>query len=803
MLYAWWIEAQTAMRSLLRRKGFTAVTVIPLAVGIGDTTTLFSVVYGALLKSLPYTEPDRLMRIGERGESAAPDAIWSISVANFLDLEAGTDAFENLAAYSFHGFNLSGRGIPERYRGLLVTHDFFGVLGMPPELGRDFLPEDDRPGAEPVVILGRALWRQAFGGDPSVIGETVTLDGIQHRIIGVANREFGFVADPQLWVPFAWSEEQRAGRRGRWIEAIGRLAPGATAQAGLAELRVLYAGLADAYPRVNGNRSVGGRTLRDWLVGRSAPRRLLLFGGAAVLVLLIACANVANLGLARAETRNQELAVRAALGAGPYRLARLLMSESVILALLGGALGTVLALVGVDLLLARVGQWIPRALQISVSGMALAFALSLSVLTGVLVGIVPTLRLKFENLQGHLGQGRSGLASLRTSARRVLVVTEIALALVLVAGAGLMIRSVWRLSRVDLGVDTKGLVTFVLALPDSKYPDPPAALAYYDAALSEIAAIPSVSAVGAQNRKLLYGGGNARITVQDEPHLGFEGLVETRETTPGLFTALGMRVIMGRSFTEQDRRNGGVVIVNRAFVRAVFGSSQPLGRSFAPSNSEGLFTIVGVVNDVRDFGPDEAAPPIAYYPYGAGPWGTWPYLVVAARVEGNPLRAVPTIRERLAVIDPEVPLAEIATMEDIATETLGAQRRTALFLFGLFAVVALALGAVGIYSVMAYTVEQRTREMGIRRALGASADSVIRLVLRQSLWLAGIGVGIGLLGALALGRALSSLLFDVSPFDPITLASVAAILVGVALAACYLPARRAASVSAMEALRHD
>lgn len=801
----WLRTIRVSFRSVTRRPGYAALVILTFATGIGATTALFSVVYGALLKPLPYPDSDGLIRFGERGVAAAPDAIWSISVANYLDLDREARSFQGLAAYSSVGFNLSGRGLPQRIRGLRVTHDFFDVLGLPPAFGRDFAEEDDVEGAEPVVMLSTGLWQRLFGGDPEVLGRELTLDGISHRIVGVASEEFvfPFPFDTQLWLPFAWTGEQRVLRRSRWIEGIGRVSPGTPREAGTSELSVLFAGLTEEHPGVNADRTIGVKTLDGWITGSDTPRRLLLFSGASLLVLLIACANVVNLGLSRAEGRRRELAVRAALGSGRLRLTGLLLSESVLLALAGGVLGTLLAVAGTDLLLVRLGQWIPRATDIGLNGPVLLFALGTSLVAGCLVGIVPALRLPMGNLQSRLGDGRSEISLGPASTRRALVVVELALSLVLLAGAGVLSQSLWRLSQVDMGVEGEGVVSFSLSLPAGKYPDREASLAFFDAALESLRQIPGVAALGAQNRALFDRGGNGPVAVFEEPNPGFRGFMENREITRGLFETLGMRMLQGRPFSSQDRDAGGVAIVNEAFVRTVLGDTPPLGRRFAPQGSEGPFTIVGVVSDVRDGGPEQAPLPTAYYPHGAGPWGYWPYLVAMVRSSGDPLELVPALRRRIAELDPEVPLAEVTTLEARRVQTLGSQRLTAAFLFNLFGALALLLGTGGVYSVMAFTVTQRMREMGLRRALGASGREIIQGVVGQGLALTGIGVAIGFPGVVALRRVLSELLFEISALDAATLAGVAALLAGTAVLACWLPARRAARVDPMTALRQD
>ncbi len=798
----WTGDVRFALRSLKSQPTYLIASLLILGVGIGTASALFSVIYGAVLKPLPYPDAERLTRFGEASVEASAGSVWSISPANFLDLDEGVTSFENLAAYRYSRWALSGSDGPRRVLGMEVTADFFSVLGIGAETGRLFSASDDVDGAVPTVVLSNELWRTEWGGAASAIGGEIKLDGVTHVIIGVASRDFVFPATPELWRTHRWTAAERLERQSRSFEGIGRLKAGATQEVGLSDLKRVYGSLAELNPETNSNRTAGARGFSGWLVRSSDSTRLFLLGGAAALLLVIACANVMSLGLARNHSRNLELAVRTALGAGRARLARLLVAESLVVALASGAVGALVASSGTSLLVHRFGSSIPRSQHVSVDLVTIGFIVGLSLAIGVAVGITPILGPGARDLRKNLTQARGGMSREKTLLFRGLVVVEVALAVVLVSGSGLLVRSVWNLSKVDMGVDAGGVITFSLDLPRERYRDVGSFLRTYDAIQREIVSLPGVLFAGAQNRTFMQGGGNTSFEVPGQTS-SFSGMVETRQITADLFEALGMRMLLGRRFSERDRFEGAPVIINEAFAVTFFADQSPVERTVRPGGSQQSFSIVGVVSDIRDFGPEDPARPTAYFAFGNGPWRSFPNLTFAVRTQGDPMSLIPTMRRRVQTIDADLPLANIKTMETIVTEQLGAARRSAFFLLNAFGLLALMMSAAGLFSVMSYGVAQRTHEVGVRMALGATAGGILTLVVKQGLALVALGSVVGTAVAIGLGQTLRGFLFGVSPSDPILLVVVPLVLFSVSLGACYLPARRAASIEPTQALKHE
>jgi putative ABC transport system permease protein len=797
-------DLRYAWRSLRRQPGYAVIAVATLALGIGANTAIFSVIYGSVLRPLPFPDAGRVMRIADQGQGSSPYAMSNMSVLNFLDLREEVELFEDLVPYVSWSATLSGDRAPRRLRGQRIGTGFFALLRMPPQLGREFLPEDLVPGAPPVAVVSDALWRREFEGDPDILGTMVTLNSVSYAVVGVASADFSFPHyNPDVSTPLVFSQDQLQRRRRRSIDGLGRLKAGVTPEAGLRELRTLFGRLEERYPEANEGRTMTALPVHQWMVGQRGPRLLRLFGGAVLLVLLIACVNVANLMIARSETRQRELAVRAALGASRLRLARHFLSESLLLALLGGALGAVAAVWGVDLLVALYGRSFPRAEEIGVNGVVLSFAMLVSLSAGSVVAIIPALRARPDRLHTALKQG-GRVASGGLGVRQILVVSEMALAVVLVAGAGLLVNSVWRLSRVDLGVREDGVLTFNLALPQAKYETNASVTSFYGALVADLTTIPGVAEAGVTSRTPLRGGNNGWLSIVGVTDPEPRPLIELRNATPGFFHAVGIQLVAGRLFTADDHRQGAnVVVVSEALGRALLPGADLVGRFVSAPDSDDSYEVVGVVSDIRDFGPERDAPPTIYWPLGGGPYGYRPWMTVTVRAAGDPLSVLPLIRDRVRVLDPDLPITDVATLRDLMADAIGTNRRSAMSLLGVFAGLALVLGAVGIYGVMSYTVAQRTRELGLRIALGATQGRVLRSVLHQGVRIAAVGVVLGLAGSVAASRLLSSFLFEVTAYDPGTLAAVAVILTATALVACYVPARRAARVEAMEALRHE
>jgi predicted permease len=804
-------DVQSGVRALARRPAYTLAAVSTFALGIGVTTAISSVVYGALFRPLPYEEAERLVRIGDRsvrqavpGErTAAQLSFSSMSIANFLDLRMSARDFENLEAFAYSEYNLTGESGPQRVRGLQVSPGFGGLLRVRPVLGRDLEAADARPGAAPVVLLGHGLWRDHFAGDAAIVGRAIMVDHVATTVIGVLPPTFSFPAAPQLWTPFRWDNELLTMRRRRSIDGIGRLAPGVAVERGRAELERIFARLAQAYPEENAAWTVEVAPLADWMIGRS-QRLLLLFGGATVLVLFIACVNVANLGLARALDRRHELAVRTALGAGRYRLARHFVLESVLLALAGGALGLVVAYGCTRLLIVQYGSTIPRAGEIGVDGAMLTIGLIVALLSGVAAGLVPALRVRGERLQLALREGGRGVMGGRERLRHALVILEVALAVMLSAGAGLVVRTIHQLERIDLGIDERGVLAFTIGLPAAHYASDDAIMAFYATLLEQVQAMPGVTEAGATMRRPLMGGTNQfmrRADRADEP-----SLTEVREVTPGYFAALGTPLERGRAFRSGDAVPGsGVVLVNAALARAWFEGEDVIGLRVATHDGTESWEIAGVVGDVAEFGPTEPARPTVYWPYGShGIYaGVSSRMTVLVRAAGDPLALLPAIRDRVRALDPDLPIADITTLADLAARTVGSQRRSAMAMLASLAALALVLGAIGIYGLVAFTAARRRRELGVRVALGATTASVSGLVLLQGARLAATGALLGFAAALAGSRILADLLWQVQPADPFTIAGVALLLFVTTLLACAVPARRAARLDPLDALRAD
>lgn len=792
-------ELRQSVRSLGRQPTHTVVALLTLALGICATTAIFSIIDGALLQPLPYAEAERLLRVGSTTGGAG---LSSMSMPNVEDLRSGARGISGIAAYQHWWFNLSALGAdaaadiapPIRVSGLRVEPGFFGLLGVPPSRGRDFSAQDVAATA-PVIIIGDRLWRSRFGADAAIVGRQVMLDLVPRTVVGVLPPDFAFLRDPQVFVPLPASAPRLRERRARQVDALARLAPDVTLDAGVEELRARYAALAESYPESNEGWSVNAVPALEWRV-RDARRQLWLFGGAVALVLAVACTNVANLSLVRAETRHRELSVRAALGAGRAGLVRLLVVENVLLAIGAAALAAAATPVVVRVLVTSFGTAIPRAEEVAVDARALLFTIGLGVLTGVFVGLVAALQVGRQSLVPGMSDGARGATS-RRRLRESLIVVEVALAVVLVSGATLLLGSVARLRAIDLGVEERGVLTFALGLPAARYTTPDEMNRFWDELISSLEGLAGVEAVGLATRAPLNGGTNGNMSL-----VGGEGespLMEARAVTAGYFRALGMQLLAGRMLQRGDREAGGGVLVNEAFARAM--GNDVLGEAVSPDWSEEAYPIVGIVSDVRDFGPTASFRPTVYWHVGGGPIGINAYLTAAVRSSGDPMALFPLVRDRIRALDRDIPLVDVATLEELAVKQLGGTRRAVLSLLSGFAVLATLLGAVGIYAMMSYGVTQRTRELGVRVALGATPSSVQRLVVGHGLRLAGVGVVCGLLLSLASGAVLESLLYAVTPRDSSTLLIVAAVMLATALLACWWPARRAARIEVVDAIR--
>ncbi|HYU15124.1 MAG TPA: ABC transporter permease, partial [Candidatus Acidoferrum sp.] len=775
-----------------------------------------SLVDGVLFKSLPVADADRLVMVYEsqldRHVERTP-----VAPANFMAWSAQQSVFDGMAAFAEQTFTLSGAGTPESLEGARATAGLFRVLRVEPVLGRAFTDDEDLPGRARVVVLGQRLWQRRFHSAPGAIGQTIRLDGNPHTIVGVMPEGVGFPdRATELWVPAALDfETGMDGMAGRILSVLARLRPGATLETARAEMDVIAKRLVRADPAFNAGLGAAVVPLKEVVVGGFRPVLLVLWA-AVGLVLLIACANFANLLLARAVTRQHEVAVRLALGATRYRLIRQFLTESALLALLGGGLGLLLGMWGIDALLAVSPGSIPRAHEVVMDGRVLAFTMLLSLATGIGVGLAPALpssRLDLTASFKESGRGATPGAG-RHRLRNLLVVAETALSLVLLIGAGLMVKSFWRLQAADPGFDPDELLTVRLELPETRYPDAQQVASFHDELIGRIAHMPGVAAVGATNALPMSGAGGVKpVTVAGRPRPGpgEEPLVQYRLVSPDYFRAMGIPLLRGRDFTRRDAGPAaGVVLINQAMARRFWPDQDPLGKRISLGGWDDLTgEVIGVVGDVRHWGKAIEAEPEMYWDHAQSWLARGPTLrrqqravtiVVRASVEPDAL--VRGIRGQLARMDGELPISDIMTMEERLGASLAAARFKTL-LFGLFAAVALVLAAIGLYGVMSYAVTQRTQELGIRMALGARSPDLLRLVVGQGLRLVLVGVFVGLAVALAAAPVVSRLLFEVGPTDPATFTVLTLLVIAVALLACYLPARRATRVDPMVALRFD
>lgn len=800
-------DLQFAVRSFKRRPLFTAIVLLTLGLGIGVNTAIFSVINAVLLRDLPFEAADELMSLGRMRSPDSP-SLSSVSIAHFLEMRDQSESFDEIVAMSNDEVTITGIGEAFRARGARVNAGFFtDFLGVSPRTGRTFRPEDDVDGSEPVVVLNHELWRDRLEQDPAILGRAITLNGVPHTVIGITPPDFAPdfpILDYQdFWAPFRWNQDQRQNTGSNFLRVFGRLADGVTPEQARAELETIWHRISEGDPDRTEGWYFGTIFFKDELV-RGSRNALLFVGAAAGLVLLIACVNVTNLMLAGAEARRREFAVRIALGAGQRRLLRQFMTESLTLAVAGGVLGTVAAYWGVRVLMASYGDAIPRTQEIGVSGTALLFALAASVVTGLAVGIVPALQSGRTDLHDTLKAGGRGGIGGSSRLREVLVVTEIALALMVVSGAGLLLRSFWEIQQVDTGVDARAVLTGNVNLPANRYGSDGQGHRFFDELVKEAATLPGVEAAGAINLRP-FRGWNSNITtlrVIGEPD-NTANFVEQRYVTPGYFETTGTPLIRGRAINDRDGQDGwSVVVINASLAEQLFSGREAIGTRLDPGWVPDGVEVVGIVEDVKEFGPDARTPPIMYYPLIESPDFAMLTMTIALRTRGNPATLTAGLRNLIQQHDPELPLYDVAVLEDVVSASLG-DRKFQMLLLGTFGCLALVLGAVGIYGVMSYSVEQRTRELGVRVALGSSSPGIVRLVLSRAGLLAVLGIGLGMVGTLAGGRVIRSLLYDVTWYDPITLSGVVVVLGTVALLACVLPARRAARTDPMVALRAE
>jgi putative ABC transport system permease protein len=819
MMDVFWRDLRFAVRSLLRSPAFSAIAALTLALGIGANTAIFSVVYSVLLRPLAYAEPERLISIRAAYSATGAQDIPA-SQPEYHDYLQGVSALKDLAAVYPISINLTGLGDPQRIQASVVSDNYFRLLGVAPALGRDFTPDDDRGQIGYVVIISHDLWQKRFGGDPGVIGKTVRLDDDPMTIVGIMPRGFRHVLESgtspmEVWAPIALDNPDPNflnSRNARVYDLIGRLKPGRTVEDARAELALLGARLREQYPQVypaaQGWHPVA-QPLAEQVVGDVRPALLVLLG-AVGFVLLIGCANVANLLLARATVREREIAVRTALGSSRGRLVRQLLTESLVLAVLGGSLGLLLAAWGSSALGRLVALYLPRAGEIELSLPVLGFTAFLIIVTGVVFGLIPALHASRTDLQGVLkDSGRGSAGAPRTRLRAALVVAEVAVALMLLAGAGLMLRSFQRLMAVEYGFDPDRLLTLQVWLPvpndrsQGRFQTHQQRRSFYERALAAVQAVPGVRDAALISRLPLRGSNDARITIEGRPAGPHEPPVtaEGRLVSANYFLTMGIPVLSGDGLPDladsvRDRR----VLVNRTMAENYWPGADPVGRRLRFGSEAPWLTVVGIVGDVRQIGLAQPPKEEVYSSYRVVSSNEMSMVVRTA--EDDPERLGAAVTAAIRSVDPEQPVFGVMSMDRVI-ENASAERRISMVLLLIFAGMALLLSAIGIYGVMAYTTTQRRHEIGIRLALGAGGSDVLRLVVGQGMRLVVIGLGAGLLGAWMLSRVLASQLFGISAQDPLTYVTVALLLGIVALAATWLPAQRATRVDPMISLRTE
>ncbi|HWS54266.1 MAG TPA: ABC transporter permease [Pyrinomonadaceae bacterium] len=799
-------------RGLLKNPAFTAVAVLALALGVAANTAIFSVVHAVILNPLPYREAGRLAMVWEHNRPRDQHQNV-INPANFLDWKEQTDVFEDMAAFYDSRLNLTGAGEPGEVTVQFANSNLLSLLGAEPLVGRNFTPEDARPDAPSVVIISHALWQSRFGGDPAAVGRTLRLNGGTATVIGVMPSGFQFFVrkgslagkPADMWSPFGWTEQNRI-RRGRYMSAVARLKPGVTSEQAQAQLNQLAARLEEQHPQFNKGWGVEVVTLRDQLSGELRPALWVLLGAVGFL-LLIACANVANLLLARGAARQKEIALRTALGATRGRIVRQLLTESLLLAAAGGAAGLALAWWGVELLAAFSPRDLVDLGNVRLNLPVLGFTLLVALLTGVVFGLAPALEATRHDTNETLKEGGRGGTSGRRRARLRggFVVTEVALALVLLVGAGLMLKSFARLQSVSPGFEPEGVLTMRVVLPGSKYNEPQKVTAFFRQAVERLRSLPGVESAAAVSFLPLTGPAAAtrfNITGRPEPPPEQNPVTDVRVTDENFFRVMRIPLLRGRTYDEREAMEARrVVVVNEALARKYFPGEDPIGQRILVRMrpDQEPTEIVGVVGDVKHKGLDAEANPTVYWPHPELPYNGMSLVV---RAKGDPATLGAAAQREIQALDPEQPVADVRTMTQWMAESIGRARFSAQLL-AVFAVLALVLATVGIYGVISYSVTQRTHELGVRIALGAQRSDVLRLVVGQGLALAAIGLATGLAGAFGLTRLMRSLLYEVSTTDPLTYAGLSLFLLLVALAACYIPARRATKVDPMEALRYE
>ena len=807
-----WQDLRYGARMLVKTPAVTLVAIIALTLGIGANTALFSVVNAVLLRSLPYTDGERLAIVWEHRKSGTGNPQNVINLGNFYDWKDQNSVFLDMAAFFDRNVNLTSDGEPEEVPGQIATTNLFSLLGVNAFQGRTFAADDGKPGQPNVVIISYNLWQRRFGGG-EVVGRKIMLNNLDNTIIGVLPPDLSWYVQkgsmisqpPEIWSPWQVSNELRE-RHGRFARAVARLKPGVTLAQAQSEMNIIGARLEQQYPEFNTKWGVNVVPLRTQLTGE-IRRPLLVLLGAVGFVLLIACSNVANLLLARASSRKKEIAVRAGLGASRWRIAQQLLTESVLLSLVGGAFGLLLAWWGTRALIALSPAGLMDLRGVAVNLPVLGFTFALTLLTGIVFGLVPAIEAARFDLNDSLKEGGKNIGGGSRShrLRNLFVVTQVALALVLLVGAGLFMKSLSRLRSVDPGFNANNLLTMRVTLPGRKYDTDPKVMNFFNRTVEQLRALPGVEAAGAINTLPFTGPhSGTSLEVEGQPKLppGQELGTGICVTDANYFQAMQIPLKRGRLFTEQEAREmRHVVVVNETFARKNLPGQDPLGKRVTINmKDENVPTeIIGVVGDTKHLGLDTETEEMAYWPQ---PELVYPYMTLVIRTQGNPTSIAPAARNVIRNIDPEQPIGEVITMEGLLAKSISRSRFNAILL-AVFSLVALVMAAVGIYGVMSYSVQQRTHEIGLRMALGAQQSDVLRLIVKQGIILGLIGVAAGLIASFGLTRLIVSLLFEVPATDTSTFAAVASGLFLITLIACYIPARRATKVDPLVALRYE
>jgi putative ABC transport system permease protein len=808
-------DMRYGLRQLRKSPGFSAVAVITLALGIGVNTGIFSVVNAVLLRPLGFRDPHQLVRVYHvpPPKSFPGIARFSVSAANYLDWQGQNHVFDKMAIYAYCRFDLTGGDKPEQVDASGVSSGFFATLGVKPMLGRLFSPEEDQPGRSHVVILSHKLWQEHFGATPDIVGRNLNLDGQAYFVAGVMPANFQYPDYAQIWVPMAWTDKERAVRGEHHYGVIAHLTPGVELKRAQADMDTISRRLELSYPEDDKGWGAVVVPLPDDLVGDVRPALLVLLGAVAF-VLLIACVNVANLALAKTFSRQKEIAIRTALGATSARVLRQILTESVLLALAGGALGLAYAHFEIRLIVAFLADELPRSIDIGLDWQVLLFTAVVSVVTGIAAGVLPALRLSRGDINQALkqGLGRTDADSSGHRTRSILVVSEVALSLMLLIGAGLMIRSFHRLQAVNPGFDSRGVLTMTAMVSSAKFPSPAQQIRFFERVLERVRALPGVESAGTiDDMPLNNDGSHQPIAIEGRSVLPMseQPEIDVRLISPGYMSALRIPILHGRDLSAADvAGRPAAILISESMAQQFWPGADPLGKrltlTFFP---DAVREVVGVVGDVKLDSLDQTRPSATlYFPLdqvttSSTGWVSFPMTLVVRSAYGSS-GMVSAVSNAVREIDPEIPLRDIFSMDDLVSNSLS-QRRFNTLLLGGFAALALLLAAVGIYSVLSYSVKRSVREIGIRLALGAQLGDVLRTVVLEGMKPTLLGVAIGAAAALALGRVLSSMVYEVRPTDPITFLAVATLMATVALAASIIPAYRATKVDPMVALRYE